>query len=268
MSPNLFDTRHSTFDIPMPLVHLLGAGSPFPDAARTTTMLAFEAPTSVIAVDCGGDLVQRLCAAEIAHDRLDALIITHEHPDHVAGFPLLMERLMMAKRRRALPVYGIRPALEQADRCLDAFDTSGWEMPEIKWNIVKEEAGAAVLENNTWKVTASPVVHSVPNVALRVEHHETGRITAYSCDTEPCDAVVNLARGAGLLIHEATGDAAGHSSAEGAARIAAQAGVRQCLLVHLPPDLVDADLSEAREVFSWIELGEESGAYEFCESAG
>ena len=248
----------------MPAIHLLGTGSPFADARRTTSMLAAASPESVVAIDCGGDLLHHLLAAGIELDRLDALIITHEHPDHVAGFPLMMERLMMEQREPPLPVYGIPSALQQAQRCLDVFDTSGWDtMPDIAWHDIREEASAPVLQNDAWTITASPVEHSVPNVGLRIEHRASGRAVAYSCDTEPCDAVVDLARGADLLIHEATGSSSGHSSAEEAAQIARRADVKRCLLIHVPPGISDPDLNDAREIFPAIALADEGGAYEF-----
>src|SRR5262249_288949 len=44
---------------------------------------------------------------------------------------------------------------------------------------------------------------SMPNIAVRLE--APGRLAVtYSSDTEPCDAVADLAHGAHTLIHEAT----------------------------------------------------------------
>ncbi len=243
----------------MPTLHLLGTGAAFTDPHRTTTMLAVEAAGSVLAVDCGGDLVQRLQAAGLDLGALDGLIITHEHPDHVGGFPLFIEKIWLSGRKRPLPVYGIRAALDQARRCWGAFETSGWDVPEIQWREVAHEEGAEVLSSETWHVTAAPVVHPVPTVGLRVTHVPSGKVVAYSCDTEPTDTVVRLARDADILVHEATGAGRGHSSAEQAVHIAAEAGARRLLLVHLPPAL--SDLAAARRYFSEVELGEELGAY-------
>ena len=244
-------------------LHLLGTGAALSDPHRTTTMLAFTASPSTLVVDCGGDVVQRLMAAGIDLATIDALIITHEHPDHVSGFPLFMEKIWLSGRRRPIPVCGIAPALRQARRCFETFATDSWEgLPEIQWHEVAYESETTVWADARWRIQASPVVHGVPNVGLRVEHRPTGKIVAYSCDTEPAEAVEHLARGADVLVHEATGATPGHSSPEAAAQAAARSGAGRLLLVHLPPGLNEDGLRDARAVYSPTALGTEGGSYE------
>ena len=248
----------------MPALHFLGTGAAFTDAHRTTAMLAFTDGPHTLVVDCGGDVVQRVQAAGIDLDTIDAMIVTHEHPDHVAGFPLFMEKLWLAGRRRPVPVYGIRPAIDQARRCFEVFDTSQWKgLPEIEWHEVAHEEGALVLEDDRWRVTAAPGRHSVPVVGLRVESKTSGRVVAYSCDTQPSDAIARLSRGADVLVHEANGAGPVHSSPEEAADIARRAGAGRLILIHVPPGLTPADLAGARAIFAETEIAEELGQIAF-----
>lgn len=249
----------------MAIVHLLGTGAGLSDPHRTTTMLALEHPDSLLVVDCGGDAVQRLMAAGLDLDRITGLILTHEHPDHVGGFPLLMEKLWLAGRRRPLPIYGPRAALDQAERIFRAFNTADWTgMPEIVRREVLLEEGAMVLEDAGWVVTASPGDHGgIPVIGLRFQDRSHGRIIAYSCDTRKSDRITRLARSADLLIHEATGENAVHSTAVEAAEVARDSGSRRLVLVHLPPAryLDESHLSRARAIFPNLEIGEELGRY-------
>jgi ribonuclease Z len=248
----------------MPTLHLLGTGAAFTDAHRTTAMLAFTDGPHTLVVDCGGDVVQRLMAAGIGLDTIEALFVTHEHPDHVGGFPLFIEKIWLAGRRRPIPVYGIRAAIDQARRCFEVFDTREWKgLPEIAWHEVAHEEGAPVLDDAHWRITAAPGLHSVPVVGLRVESKATGRTVAYSCDTRPSEAIARLSQGADLLVHEANGAGPVHSSPEEAAEIARRAGVGRLILIHVAPGLTDADLSEARKLFEPVEVAEELGRYAF-----
>lgn len=246
----------------MATLHLLGTGAAFSSGRRTTTMLAFQSTNSTLVVDCGGDVIQRLLASEVPLDSISALILTHEHPDHVGGFPLFMERIWLSGRRRTVPVIGPAAAIDQARKIFKAFDTSGWEgMPDIAWKAVKMEENAEVFEDAAWKVTASPGSHSVPVIGLRVQS-SGGTCIAFSADTARSDAIARLASAADILVHEASGDMPHHTSPQDAAHVARQAGVGRLILVHLPPETSDKDLAEARSSFPELEMGEDGASYD------
>jgi ribonuclease Z len=250
---------------------LLGTGASVSDPHRTVTMLAVQGEVSggrisTIVIDCGGDVIQRLLEVGVDLETIERVIVTHEHPDHASGFTLMMQKLWLSGRREPVPVHGIAGALAQARRVLDAFDIEGWKeqgFPDIHWKEFAHEQDAEVFASDTWRITSAPADHPVPTAAFRIEHVPSGRILAYSCDTAPYDPIVDLSRGAHILVHEANGSMPGvHSSAEEAADIATRADVERLILVHLPPGLSDADLEEARKTFERTELGQELGEYE------
>lgn len=228
-------------------------------------MLALESGESIILVDCGADPVQRMLANGLDPRRIDLLVLTHEHPDHVSGFPLLVQKLWLAKRGRDLPVLGPARALEQARRLFDAFNTSGWKgLPRLVWREAEEGEGAESWSEGAWSVETSPGAHGrTPTVALRVTARENGGVMAYSSDTERSGVIARLARDAAILVHEATGGFRGHSSAEDAACVAAEARAERLLLVHLPPEAEDLDLSAARSHFPNLELGSDGDVHHF-----
>lgn len=87
-----------------------------------------------------------------------------------------------------------------------------------------------------------------------------GRRLVYSADTRPCEATIQIAHGADLLVHEATFDGAegeraretGHSTAAEAAEVARRAEVRRLILTHLSARYSDRAgrlLEEARAIF-------------------
>jgi len=248
----------------MAVLHLLGTGAALADPDRTTTMLAFESDESVLVVDCGGDVVQRLLAAGIDLDRIEAMVVTHEHPDHVSGFPLFMEKIWLAQRRRPIAVYGPAAGIAQARRTFESFDTSGWEgMPEIQWHEVPLEEGAELIADGQWRVTAAPGDHSVPVIGVRVEDVAGGGVAAYSADTAPSDAIVRLGRDADILVHEAGGDHPSHTTIEAAADVAVRAGARRLVLVHLPPDPSREELERARERVADTTFGRDGDRLQF-----
>lgn len=248
----------------MATLYLLGTGAGLSDCSRTTTMLAFSDQQSSLVVDCGGDVVQRMQAANIDLATITALIITHEHPDHVSGFPLFMEKIWLAGRRHPIPVYGPEAALSQARRTFATFNTSGWEgLPEIQWNAVPLEQDAPVLEDKHWRVSAAPGTHSVPVVGVRVEARASGGTVAYSADTQRSDAITRLAEGVDVLVHEGTGGFGGHTTISDAARVAVDAGVGRLVLVHLPPDPSPEEVEQARRHFPALELGTDGATYSF-----
>jgi ribonuclease Z len=246
---------------------LLGTAAALADGSREPTSLELRGPQTTILVDCGANPLRQLQRLGVPLESLDRLILTHSHPDHTAGFPLLVEMLWLARRQRPLPVHGPEDALDVARRVFAQWDTSGWKgLFELEWHSVPLAEAAPLVTTPEFEITAAPGRHSVPVIGLRVRAEQGGGLLAYSADGEPSAGVRGLAQGVDLLVHEATGDFPGHSTAEAAAGLARDAGARRLVLVHLAPQLADlpARLAAARALFGGeVHLGEDLASYAF-----
>ncbi len=147
-------------------------------------------------------------------------------------------------------------------------DTIGWALVEHDRLGRFDPAKAAALgipEGPLWgrihrgESVALPDGRTVSPAEL-VGPPRAGRRVVYSGDTRPCAATVEAARGADLLVHEATfadeerarAVETGHSTASEAAGVARDAGVRRLVLTHISPRYSrDAPelAAEARAVF-------------------
>ncbi len=246
---------------------LLGTGASLSDGSREPTMLAVRGAATTVLIDCGANPVRQLQRLSVPLDSIDRLILTHSHPDHTSGFPLLMEMLWLAGRRRPLPVHGPADTLDLARQVFDQWDTSGWA-GLFDWvpQPVALTPDQPVAWTDEFEITASPGVHSVPVMGLRIRDLRGGGTLAYSADGEPSPGVRGLAQGVDMLVHEATGPHFGHSTAEGAAQLAREAGARRLVLVHLAPqdyDLESWRLKAAAVFGGEVYIGNDLEVYQF-----
>jgi ribonuclease Z len=181
------------------------------------------------------------------------IILTHFHPDHVSGFASLLMGLWLSGRTQPMSVYGLEPTITRARQLMEMYEWRNWpDFYPVNFVIIPAEPLSLLLVDEGVRVLASPVAHMIPTLGLRVEFSDLGKSLAYSCDTEPSQLVVQLARDVDVLIHEATGGSIGHTSPEQAGEVAHQAGVGLLYLIHYPPQTGDFSnlLNEAGKTFS------------------
>jgi ribonuclease Z len=212
---------------------ILGSSNAVPTENRENSHFALTGERHTVLVDCPGNPVVRLPKAGIPLSSLTDLILTHFHPDHVSGAPLLLMDLWLLGRRDPLNIYGLADTIERLEKLMDLFEWRRWPgfYPLIFRQVAPVEL-APVLENEEFRIVASPVQHLIPAIGLRMEQPGGGKSIAYSGDTEPCHQVVRLASDVDILIHEATGASLGHTSVVQAAEIARQARAKSLLLIH------------------------------------
>ena len=219
----------------MPKVIILGSSNAIPSLEHENTHMVVVGKERMVLVDCVSNPILRLEKAGLDFNELTDLIVTHFHPDHVSGVPLLLMDMWLMGRRKPLNVYGLHHTLDRVEDLMGFYGWSEWpDFFPVAFHRLPLKEMTTVLDCPDFRVFASPVHHLLPTIGLRFEFNHTRKVMAYSCDTEPCAEVIRLAEGADVLIHEAAGATRGHSSASQAGDVARQAEAGILYLIHYP----------------------------------
>lgn len=214
-------------------VIVLGSANAIPGKDHDNTHLLALSQQRAVLIDCGNNPIPNLKEAGIAPDRLTDLVLTHFHPDHVSSAPLLLMGLWLLGRTRSLNIYGLADTIDRMETMMDLYDWRAWpDFYTLIYHRVPAAEMSLAIDGEDLRIYSSPVRHLIPTIGLRIEFLTSGRNVAYSSDTEPAASMVRLARDVDLLIHEATGESLGHSSAAQAAQIANEAGAKSLCLIH------------------------------------
>jgi len=183
------------------------------------------------------------------------VLLTHLHADHCLDLPGLFvwRRYHPSRPAGKAFLYGpsdtwsrvgaaSSPYGGEIDDCSDIFDIHHWVDGEP-------------VTLGTLTVVPRVVAHPTESFGLRITD-STGASFVYSGDTGPCDQLIELARDADVFLCEASWTHGSdrpcdlHLSGTQAGKVAAQAGVRELLLTHIPPWTSREDVtSEAKAEF-------------------
>lgn len=223
---------------------VLGACGAFPAVGDACSGYLVEADGFRLLMDVGYATMPRLLSS-LPASSVDAVVISHGHPDHCADLnPLLRARALRDDPAPSLPVYAPPRALD----AVLALDRPGMLASAISLSTFAPGEG---FELGPFAVSTFDLPHFTPNAGIRLA--AGGRSLAYTGDTGPSPSVVALARDADVFLAEATHpdvvpeDSARYlSSARQAGAYGSAAGVGRLLLTHLwPEDPREPFLAEA-----------------------
>jgi ribonuclease Z len=216
---------------------VLGTGTALPSAQRDNTYLALVAGADCWLIDCGSAPYQRLLQVGVSPLRLRGIVLTHAHADHLYGLPVLLFQLSLGGYKDIVPIYGLSDTVRIAQRVVESFEL-GRHSARPAWCVLEDDMDINLDAHDSGRgaLRAKRVSHSLPAVGVRMTA-PGGQAVAYSGDTAPCAATVDLARGAEWLLHECTvrRAAAGHSTPEQVGRVASEGGVGHLGIVHYDP---------------------------------
>lgn len=219
----------------MELLTFLGTASAIPDIQHQNSHLLIQSGKSTVLVDCPGNPIVRIMEAGTNPNEISDLVLTHFHPDHVSGLPLLLMDLWLLGRKQELTIYGLQYTLERAKSLLGLFNWLAWkDMYPVHFVEVPETDLFPLIEREDLNLFSSPGKHLIPVIGLRFEFPKSGKKIVYTSDGEPCPAIQELAMNVDILIHEAAGEGFGHSSATQCGQVAQVCKVNELYLIHYP----------------------------------
>ena len=218
---------------------VLGTGTarPLPDTPASGILV--ESEGTAVLFDIGSGIASRV-EATIGALNLSGLVIGHFHADHWIDLAPLRYRFPWGEPAPApLPLYmppGGRDKLEHLATAIN--ERSGFFDPAFA---VTEYASGQRIEIGSLTIVPHPVGHYVPAWSMDIQGPDARVV--YAGDMGPSEHVIDLARGADLLILEATledgrfdDERRGHLDTNEAIDHVRRSGVPRGLLVHYPSE--------------------------------
>jgi ribonuclease BN (tRNA processing enzyme) len=185
--------------------------------------------------DLGPGSLRNLRTLGFKMDRLSTVFISHCHADHISDLVPFLWTIQIDGRQTPLQIYG-PPGFEHVfQKLLECTNTADGFF-KFPLTVSELDFGQRITNIRTCRTD-----HSIPTLAFRIE--SSGKSLCYTADTTYCPAVIDLARNADLLLHEATfledqlsiAELTKHSTARMAGRAGREAEVKRLVLFHIPP---------------------------------
>ena len=254
------------------LVLLGTAAGPTPKRGRNAPAQALVVDDHTYLIDCGNGVAPQLVKAGIPISSLKAVFLTHHHSDHNADFGTLA-LVGWSQLHSPIAFFGPPPLTEMMQlflathRCdigVRVADEGRQPLGElVKVSEIREPG--LVFEDDRVRVTATLVHHPPMEIAFGYRFDTADRSIVISGDTTVCQALIDLAMDADVLVHEAlfaegleklvgeyrASDLLGHllrshTKVEDAGAVARKARVKMLVLSHLFP--ADESVSDA----TWV----------------
>jgi ribonuclease BN (tRNA processing enzyme) len=232
-------------------ITVLGCSGTWSSADSACSGFLVSDGTTKVWVDCGPGTLSAL-QHHVRLEDLDALVVTHEHPDHCMELPVVRNALVYGGLgRRDLPLYATRGVFSMLEKLIGSRGLTPAFIPKMVGDRSVARVGGL-------RMSFSRTDHPVETLAVRVDDEGSGRgAIGYSSDTGPGWSVKALGEGLDIAVVEATFLDSHVGQAEGVHRTAKQtgddakaAGVRRLVITHVTPTGDgEAHRAEAEDAF-------------------
>lgn len=229
---------------------VLGCSGTYAAAGGACSGYLLQTPSTSVWLDCGPGTLANL-HQHVDPATLDAVVVSHSHPDHMGELPVYQNACKYFLGRSDVPIH----APQEVRDLVGSFPSRG--VDAFEWRIAGDGQTVRV---GDMELTFSRTDHPVETLAVRVDHD--GVALGYSADTGPAWSPSALGR-LDVLLGEATyysADAGSnvHMTAHEMGGVARESGIGGLIVTHVPPTSVpELHRAEAEEAFGApVELAE------------
>ncbi len=139
----------------------LGTSASAPSINRNLPSILVKQGEFRFLIDCGEGTQRQILQAGVGFKRLNRILITHGHLDHILGLAGLISTLLRWETIESLEIYGGKAALNRVQDLIYGVVLRGNHTP-FDLSLVPVEEGV-IIEEKEFSVTAIPVQHRGPD---------------------------------------------------------------------------------------------------------
>jgi len=230
---------------------ILGSGSGMPAKNKRSSAVLVKSQNHTFLFDCGDGCASSLLNLDLDPNTIDAIVITHYHPDHAGGLLLLIQMLYLQRRTKALSLY-----LPEREEDFLAMLQMFYTFPQkFSFDLQIKPMNRLNMDYNRLNIKANDHLdgyreivrqNNLPNkikaYSLRVSSPKGDFV--YSSDISTVDCISEFCMGAHTVLVDA-----GHPSAEQVLRLCTL-DVKRVLLTHEPrPQIKQMAKKATKDIF-------------------
>lgn len=219
------------------VVTLLGTGTGVPSLRRNPPCILMKFGSKSAVFDSGPGALKSLINAGVDCISLDFIFYTHFHLDHISELAavLFAAKIPPDIRKKPLTIYGPSGLKDYYKKISELYrDTLYTDAYAVELKEISDTS----FQIDDFTVTTQTLEHHDGGMGYRIVTPQ-GKVVVYSGDTDYCKEIIELAKGADLLILECSFPdqlrMKGHLTPVTAGKVARQSGVKKLALVHMYP---------------------------------